>query len=289
MKKKTLKKKSISIKKKLVSKKKATPKKKKKGIKKKKVAVIKKKTTTIKKKKESKKKKSLKEKDLKNNKETKSLSKSKLPIASKPSEKKVNNRLINPSHYQAKKVKKVLEIKAIKEKKVKKIFSTKDYVVYPTHGVGCVIDIEKREVVGQNLEMYVIEFIRDKLVLRVPVEKAKALNLRKVSKPSKIQSVMKILAQKARIKRTMWSRRAQEYDQKINSGDIEQIAEVVRDLNRANNQIEQSYSERQLFELAYDRFLREVIAGLNIPEENAIKKVDKVLGRDKIKKAPLAI
>jgi CarD family transcriptional regulator len=210
MKKKTLKKKSISIKKKLVSKKKATPKKKKKGIKKKKVAVIKKKTTVIKKKKESKKKKSLKEKDLKNNKETKSLSKSKLPIASKPSEKKVNNRLINPSHYQAKKVKKVLEIKAIKEKKVKKIFSTKDYVVYPTHGVGCVIDIEKREVVGQNLEMYVIEFIRDKLVLRVPVEKAKALNLRKVSKPSKIQSVMKILAQKARIKRTMWSRRAQE-------------------------------------------------------------------------------
>ena len=289
MKKKTLKKKTISIKKKLVSKKKATPKKKKKGIKKKKVAVIKKKTTVIKKKKESKKKKSLKEKDLKNNKETKSLSKSKLPIASKPSEKKVNNRLINPSHYQAKKVKKVLEIKAIKEKKVKKIFSTKDYVVYPTHGVGCVIDIEKREVVGQNLEMYVIEFIRDKLVLRVPVEKAKALNLRKVSKPSKIQSVMKILAQKARIKRTMWSRRAQEYDQKINSGDIEQIAEVVRDLNRANNQIEQSYSERQLFELAYDRFLREVIAGLNIPEENAIKKVDKVLGRDKIKKAPLAI
>ncbi len=289
MKKKTLKKKSISIKKKLVSKKKTTPKKKKKGIKKKKVAVIKKKTTVIKKKKESKKKKSLKEKDLKNNKETKSLSKSKLPIASKPSEKKVNNRLINPSHYQAKKVKKVLEIKAIKEKKVKKIFSTKDYVVYPTHGVGCVIDIEKREVVGQNLEMYVIEFIRDKLVLRVPVEKAKALNLRKVSKPSKIQSVMKILAQKARIKRTMWSRRAQEYDQKINSGDIEQIAEVVRDLNRANNQIEQSYSERQLFELAYDRFLREVIAGLNIPEENAIKKVDKVLGRDKIKKAPLAI
>ena len=178
------------------------------------------------------------------------LSESKLPIASKPSEKKVNNRLINPSHYQAKKVKKVLEIKAIKEKKVKKIFGTKDYVVYPTHGVGCVIDIEKREVVGQNLEMYVIEFIRDKLVLRVPVEKAKALNLRKVSKPSKIQSVMKILAQKARIKRTMWSRRAQEYDQKINSGDIEQIAEVVRDLNRANNQIEQSYSERQLFELA---------------------------------------
>ena len=289
MKKNNIKKKSIPIKKKSNSKKNVAPKKKKETIKKKKKVITKKKTSIIKKKKEVRKKKVVKEKILKKNKDTKPSSKSKLPIASKPSEKKVNNRLINPSHYQAKKVKKVLEIKAIKEKKVKKIFNTKDYVVYPTHGVGCVIDIEKREVVGQNLEMYVIEFIRDKLVLRVPVEKAKALNLRKVSKPSKIQSVMKILAQKARIKRTMWSRRAQEYDQKINSGDIEQIAEVVRDLNRANNQIEQSYSERQLFELAYDRFLREVMAGLNIPEENAIKKVDKVLGRDKIKKAPLAI
>ena len=289
MKKKNLKKKSIPIKKKLTSQKKVALKKKRGTIKKKKKVLTKKKSSLIKKKKLVRKKKVIKEKISKKNKVTKPSSKSKLPIASKPSEKKVNNRLINPAHYQAKKVKKVLEIKAIKEKKVKKIFSTKDYVVYPTHGVGCVIDIEKREVVGQNLEMYVIEFIRDKLVLRVPVEKAKALSLRKVSKPSKIQSVMKILAQKARIKRTMWSRRAQEYDQKINSGDIEQIAEVVRDLNRANNQIEQSYSERQLFELAYDRFLREVMAGLNIPEENAIKKVDKVLGRDRIKKAPLAI
>ena len=205
------------------------------------------------------------------------------------SNKKVNNRLINPSHYQAKKVKKVLEIKTIKEKKVKKIFNTKDYVVYPTHGVGLVIDIEKREVVGQKLEMYVIEFIKDKLILRVPVEKAKALNLRKVSKPSKIQSVLKILSEKAKIKRTMWSRRAQEYDLKINSGDIQQIAEVVRDLNRANNQIEQSYSERQLFELSYDRFLREVIAGLKISEESAVKKIDKILGRDKLKKTPLAL
>ena len=202
------------------------------------------------------------------------------PKPPKQSDKKVNNKILNPSHYQAKKV------KTIKEKKVKKIFNTKDFVVYPTHGVGQVIDIEKREVVGQKLEMYVIEFIRDKLILRVPVEKAKGLSLRKVSKPSKIQSVLKILAQKAKIKRTMWSRRAQEYDLKINSGDIEQIAEVVRDLNRANNQIEQSYSERQLFELSYDRFLREVIASLKITEENAIKKVDKILGRDKLKNAP---
>ena len=263
---------------------------------KKKSKIIKKKKTALKKKKSVKKKKTVKK--VKKPSKKKSTKKKvvkktqKKAIAIKPppqSDKKVNNRLINPSHYQAKKVKKVLEIKTIKEKKVKKIFNTKDYVVYPTHGVGLVIDIEKREVVGQKLEMYVIEFIKDKLILRVPVEKAKSLNLRKVSKPSKIQSVLKILSEKAKIKRTMWSRRAQEYDLKINSGDIQQIAEVVRDLNRANNQIEQSYSERQLFELSYDRFLREVIAGLKISEEAAIKKVDKILGRDKLKKTPLAL
>ena len=254
---------------------------------KKKSKIIKKKKKVIKKVKKQTKKKALIKKKTKKSKPVVKTKKKSVPLKPPPqSDKKVNNRLINPSHYQAKKVKKVLEIKTIKEKKVKKIFNTKDFVVYPTHGVGQVIDIEKREVVGQKLEMYVIEFIRDKLILRVPVEKAKGLSLRKVSKPSKIQSVLKILAQKAKIKRTMWSRRAQEYDLKINSGDIEQIAEVVRDLNRANNQIEQSYSERQLFELSYDRFLREVIASLKITEENAIKKVDKILGRDKLKNAP---
>ena len=264
-------------------------KKKNKKVLKKKKKILKKKKVIKKVKKPAKKKVAPKKKTKKNKLDVK-VKKKTLPLKPPPqSNKKVNNRLINPSHYQAKKVKKVLEIKTIKEKKVKKIFNTKDYVVYPTHGVGLVIDIEKREVVGQKLEMYVIEFIKDNLILRVPVEKAKALNLRKVSKPSKIQSVLKILSEKAKIKRTMWSRRAQEYDLKINSGDIQQIAEVVRDLNRANNQIEQSYSERQLFELSYDRFLREVIAGLKISEESAIKKVDKILGRDKLKKTPLAL
>ena len=263
-------------------------KKNKKALKKKKKILKKKKV--IKKVKKSAKKKAVPKKKAKKKGLDVKAKKKVVPLKPPPqSNKKVNNRLINPSHYQAKKVKKVLEIKTIKEKKVKKIFNTKDYVVYPTHGVGLVIDIEKREVVGQKLEMYVIEFIKDKLILRVPVEKAKALNLRKVSKPSKIQSVLKILSEKAKIKRTMWSRRAQEYDLKINSGDIQQIAEVVRDLNRANNQIEQSYSERQLFELSYDRFLREVIAGLKISEESATKKVDKILGRDKLKKTPLAL
>ena len=196
---------------------------------------------------------------------------------------------LNPSHWQAKKTKKVLEIKDIKEKKVKKIFNTKDYVVYPTHGVGQVIDIEKREVVGQKLEMYVIEFPNMDMLVRVPVDKTKLNNLRKVSRPGKIQSIFKILTEKAKIKRTMWSRRAQEYDQKINSGEIEQIAEVVRDLNRADSQAEQSYSERQLFELAYGRLLREVIVSLKITDEAGKKKVDKLLGRDKIENAPLAL
>ena len=196
---------------------------------------------------------------------------------------------LNPSHWQAKKTKKVLEIKDIKEKKVKKIFSTKDYVVYPTHGVGQVIDIEKREVVGQKLEMYVIEFPNMDMLVRVPVDKTKLNNLRKVSRPGKIQTIFKILTEKAKIKRTMWSRRAQEYDQKINSGEIDQIAEVVRDLNRADSQAEQSYSERQLFELAYGRLLREIIVSLKITDEVGKKKVDKLLGRDKIENAPLAI
>jgi CarD family transcriptional regulator len=196
---------------------------------------------------------------------------------------------LNPSHWQAKKTKKVLEIKGIKEKKVKKIFSTKDYVVYPTHGVGQVIDIEKREVVGQKLEMYVIEFPNMDMLVRVPVDKTKLNNLRKVSRPGKIQTIFKILTEKAKIKRTMWSRRAQEYDQKINSGEIDQIAEVVRDLNRADSQAEQSYSERQLFELAYGRLLREIIVSLKITDEAGKKKVDKLLGRDKIENAPLAI
>ena len=196
---------------------------------------------------------------------------------------------LNPSHWQAKKTKKVLEIKDIKEKKVKKIFSTKDYVVYPTHGVGQVIDIEKREVVGQKLEMYVIEFPNMDMLVRVPVDKTKLNNLRKVSRPGKIQTIFKILTEKAKVKRTMWSRRAQEYDQKINSGEIGQIAEVVRDLNRADSQAEQSYSERQLFELAYGRLLREITVSLKITDEAGKKKVDKLLGRDEIENAPLAI
>ena len=137
--------------------------------------------------------------------------------------------------------------------------------------------------------MYVIAFPNMDMLVRVPVDKTKLNNLRKVSRPGKIQTIFKILTEKPKIKRTMWSRRAQEYDQKINSGDIEQMAEVVRDLNRADSQAEQSYSERQLFELAYGRLLKEIIVSLKITDEAGKKKVDKLLGRDKIENAPLAI
>ena len=250
---------------------------KKKSIKKK-TKVIKKKTSIRKVSKNKQVKKVLKKK-----KEIKKFAEPKLPPQS---DKKVNNRIINPAHYQAKKVKKNLEIKAIKEKKVKKVFKLNDYVNYPTHGVGQITNIIKEKIADQTVELYIIDYPEEKAKVKVPILKAKDTNLRAVSKPSKIQSVLKILSQKPKIKRTMWSRRAQEYHLKINSGVIEDVAEVVRDLNRANNQIEQSYSERQLFEQSYARFLKEVSAGLKISEENAIKKVDKILGRDKLKNAP---
>ena len=180
------------------------------------------------------------------------------------------------------------EIKKVKKQPTeKRIYNLKDFVVYAKHGVGKITAIEKAKIGDIDIQFYKILVEKEKLTLTVPINQQS--KLRPIASINQINKCISILKTKPKIKRTMWSRRAQEYDQKINSGDIEQIAEVVRDLNRANNQIEQSYSERQLFELAYDRFLREVIAGLNIPEENAIKKVDKVLGRDKIKKAPLAI
>ena len=286
--KKTVKKKIVKkkISKKKTTKKKVAPKKKKvtkKKIAKKKIA----KKKAAKKKKAPKKKKVAKKKVIKK-KEVVIQKIKKKRIVSLPGIQHKRTHL-NPSHWQAKKTKKVLEIKDIKEKKVKKVFSTKDYVVYPTHGVGRVIDIEKREVVGQKLEMYVIEFPNMDMLVRVPVDKTKLNNLRKVSRPGKIQAIYKILTEKAKIKRTMWSRRAQEYDQKINSGEIEQMAEVVRDLNRADSQAEQSYSERQLFELAYGRLLKEIIVSLKITDEAGKKKVDKLLGRDKMENAPLAI
>jgi CarD family transcriptional regulator len=156
-------------------------------------------------------------------------------------------------------------------------FKANDHVVYPTHGVGRIARVEEQEVAGMKLELFVINFEKDKMTLRVPTAKAKAVGMRKLSSPDVVATALNTLRGRARIKRTMWSRRAQEYEAKINSGDLVSIAEVVRDLHRASGQPEQSYSERQLYEAALARMAREVAAVERIDEQAAVKRVETVL------------
>jgi CarD family transcriptional regulator, regulator of rRNA transcription len=156
-------------------------------------------------------------------------------------------------------------------------FKTNDHVVYPTHGVGRVAGIEEQEVAGLRLELFIIEFEKDKMTLRVPTTKAKAVGMRKLSSPEVVGNALNTLKGRARIKRTMWSRRAQEYEAKIDSGDLVSIAEVVRDLHRAGGQPEQSYSERQLYEKALARMAREVAAVERTDEQTAVKRVEGML------------
>ncbi|SCZ73928.1 CarD family transcriptional regulator [Epibacterium ulvae] len=156
-------------------------------------------------------------------------------------------------------------------------FRPNEYVVYPAHGVGQIISIEEQEVAGFALELFVITFEKDKMTLRVPTNKAVEVGMRSLSSPDVIEQAMKTLRGKAKVKRAMWSRRAQEYEQKINSGDLIAIAEVVRDLHRTDDQREQSYSERQLYEAALERLTREVAAVSGNDEVVAAKKVDDVL------------
>ena len=156
-------------------------------------------------------------------------------------------------------------------------FQTEEYIVYPAHGVGQIVSIDKHEVAGIELEMFVISFEKDKMTLRIPIEKASAIGLRSVSSPDLILKAMETLKGRARVKRAMWSRRAQEYEQKINSGDLIAIAEVVRDLHRNDEQREQSYSERQLYEAALERLTRELAVVDGVEESAAQAKVDQVL------------
>lgn len=156
-------------------------------------------------------------------------------------------------------------------------FRTNEYVVYPAHGVGQIVSIEQQEVAGISLELFVISFVKDKMTLRVPTDKAAQIGMRSLSPPDVVSKAMTTLKGKARVKKAMWSRRAQEYEQKINSGDLIAIAEVVRDLHRNDDQREQSYSERQLYEAALERLTREVAAVDNGDEAAATKKVDDVL------------
>ncbi len=156
-------------------------------------------------------------------------------------------------------------------------FKTGEAIVYPAHGVGTISAIEEQEVAGMKLELFVIDFEKDKMRLKVPVAKAVSIGMRKLSEGDFVERALKVVQGKARVKRTMWSRRAQEYEQKIHSGDLMSIAEVVRDLHRSDDQREQSYSERQLYEAALDRLTREVAAVGGLDEAGAQKKVESVL------------
>ena len=159
-------------------------------------------------------------------------------------------------------------------------FKLNEFVVYPAHGVGQIVAVEEQEVAGFRLELFVINFTKDKMTLRVPIQKVTGVGMRKLSEPHVAQRSLEILTGRARIKRTMWSRRAQEYEAKINSGDINAIAEVVRDLFRSEAQPEQSYSERQLYEAALDRMMREIAAVQKLSEIEALKVIETQLKKN---------
>jgi CarD family transcriptional regulator len=158
-------------------------------------------------------------------------------------------------------------------------FKTNEFVVYPAHGVGQILAIEEQEIAGARLELFVINFIKDKMTLRVPTAKVANVGMRKLSEPALVKRALETLKGRARIKRTMWSRRAQEYEAKINSGDIVAIAEVVRDLYRSESQPEQSYSERQLYEAALDRLSREIAVVQHVTETEAVKEIEGQLAK----------
>ena len=174
---------------------------------------------------------------------------------------------------------KVIIKKIKKQPSQKRIYNVNDFVVYPKHGVGKIMSVEKAVVGDININFYKVFIDKDKLTLTIPINQQS--NLRPISSINQINKCVSILKTKPKIKRTMWSRRSQEYEQKINSGKIYELAEVVKDLNKNTSAIaDQSYSERQLFEKAYDRLQSEFEAVLKIPSEDAKKKMDKALGRN---------
>ncbi len=160
-------------------------------------------------------------------------------------------------------------------------FEVGQNVVYPAHGVGTVTGVEKQTVAGMDLEVYVVSFDQDKMILRVPTNRAQASGMRALAGTKLVDDALKTLGGRARIKRTMWSRRAQEYEAKINSGDLISIAEVVRDLHRGDDQPEQSYSERQLYESALDRMARELAAVEKIDRDAAMERLSQSLAKKK--------
>ena len=162
-------------------------------------------------------------------------------------------------------------------KKAESAFEKDDFVVYPTHGVGRILGTESRDVDGTMLEMLVVRFEHERMTLRVPLEKARSLGLRTLSSKKQMEQAITTLQGKARVRRTMWSRRAQEYEAKIKSGDPVSIAEVVRDLHRRTNQAEQSYSERQMYQAALERRAREFAAIEKIDQDAAATKLEDLM------------
>jgi CarD family transcriptional regulator len=159
-------------------------------------------------------------------------------------------------------------------------FKTGEFIIYPAHGLGKIISIEEQEIAGFKLELFVVSFLKEKMTLRVPTAKIAQVGMRKLSDEAGINQALEVLTGRARIKRTMWSRRAQEYEAKINSGDIIAVSEVVRDLYRSEAQPEQSYSERQLYEAALERLMSEVSAVGEITDTESLKKIETSLSKN---------
>ena len=212
-------------------------------------------------------------KKIKKPKKTKLIKKNKVKTKIKLEQKKVDKKSVTPGSEEKPEIKKIK-----KQPSEKRIYNVKDFVVYPKHGVGKIIAIEKATIGEIDIQFYKILVEKEKLTLTVPINQQS--KLRPISSINQINKCVSILKTKPKIKRTMWSRRAQEYDQKINSGKIYELAEVVKDLNKNTDIIaDQSYSERQLFEKAYERLKSEFEAVLKINPDEVKKKMDKALGR----------
>jgi CarD family transcriptional regulator len=188
---------------------------------------------------------------------------------------KVVEKIDNVQKFE--KVEKIVEKIEKPERSDKVDYATGDHVVYPTHGVGKITSIEIQEIAGHKLKLFVIQFEKDRMTLRVPITKAKTSGLRRLSSKKEMQTALTTLKGRSRVKRTMWSRRAQEYEAKINSGDPRSIAEVVRDLHRNAGQPDQSFSERQMYQSALERLVREFAAVERISEETAVQRLEAML------------
>ena len=204
-------------------------------------------------------------------------------ISKKKIDKKVAKKVIKKAVKKIVK-KAVKKIATPKAPKIKKITAPQDFksgenVVYPTHGVGRILTIEKFQYDLVEEQLYVIQFFQDKLTIRVPFAKAKLIGLRNITSKPSMTRTLSVLKQKPKIKKAMWSRRAQEYDQKINSGDIKLLSEVVRDLFRKDDQTEQSYSERQMFQVAFERYTREFAISSSLKFEEASTKILEILNK----------